>query len=296
MSTEVVDDKSLESVEDTEFSDAFDAFAEGEVPVVSGDSESEGSVVLDEAGDSTGGVPAGGQAMPDEQGSDVAEADDEAGDFDPVRIQAQLKSMSGRLSASDRRVNELSEQLRQRDEALAKLRQGDGEGVSDVTESPDSDADQLEDDQIDGKQALAELAEDFPEIAAAIQHVAKPDPRLDQFEQWQQSQAVQSHVNAIAEVHPDFQEVGASQAFEGWINQQPSFLRDTYQHIRSQGDAGQVIEMLNQYKGQQSNGGRQPVNNSGARRVPVKSGRSVIPSGGADMNDYDSAWDEAAGS
>jgi len=285
---DTVDD--LQNIDETaEFTDAFENEApesETEEGLESDNTDAalgtdDAQVILNQSDDdSAEGAPVS---------ADIGSQDSPNTDFDPTKYQARLDSMSGRLSASDKRVNELAaenERLKQQLETGNTLQADEAE----EPESPESD-------QLDVKgSALAELEEDFPEIVAAIKEVApKPDPRLDEFADWKKQQqdreseqAAQVHFQTIAEAHSDFQEVAQSAELESWINQQPSFLREGYQQVRAQGDANQIIEMLDQYKG-----GRQNQNNSGSRRVAVKSGgRSVIPRGRIDKDDFEGGWSD----
>lgn len=282
---EKVDDTQADIDSASDFAAAFDDDA-----VVGADAGSDEAglpdelddVVAPDAGDSADYAPA--KVGDDSSGSENAQGSE----FDPAKIQAQLSSMSGRLSASDKRANDLERQASELQAENERLKKAQARRVvADEDDSPDFDDDQ-QDSQHRGS-ALDELEEDFPEIAAAIREASsRSDPRLDDFSKWQQEQSMQKHLGEIAQAHPDFQEVAQSNELDQWINQQPSFLRDGYQQVRASGTSDQVIEMLNQYKG----GNGRLVNNSGSRRVAVKSGRSFIPGARADKDDFAGGWSD----
>lgn len=60
--------------------------------------------------------------------------------------------------------------------------------------------------------------------------------------------AEETHFATIEAVHPDVESVAQSAEFREWIDKQPSFVRDGYKAVISQGTAEQVIEALNTYK------------------------------------------------
>jgi len=60
--------------------------------------------------------------------------------------------------------------------------------------------------------------------------------------------AEQAHFSAIEAVHPDVESIAQSESFAKWIDAQPSFARDGYKAVITQGTAEQVIEALNTYK------------------------------------------------
>jgi len=64
----------------------------------------------------------------------------------------------------------------------------------------------------------------------------------------QAESAETAHFAAIEAVHPDVESIAQSESFAKWIDNQPSFVRDGYKAVITQGTAEQVIEALNTYK------------------------------------------------
>jgi len=64
----------------------------------------------------------------------------------------------------------------------------------------------------------------------------------------QAESAETAHFAAIESVHPDVESIAQSESFAKWIDTQPSFVRDGYKAVITQGTAEQVIEALNTYK------------------------------------------------
>ena len=63
-----------------------------------------------------------------------------------------------------------------------------------------------------------------------------------------QQTAEKAHSDAILKVHPDAYEIGKSQSFYNWINNQPSDAIAYYNTVMKTGSAKQVIDMLSEYK------------------------------------------------
>lgn len=64
------------------------------------------------------------------------------------------------------------------------------------------------------------------------------------------------HERAILAAHPDAQSIAESVELENWINSQPSFLRNSYAAVLSEGSTQDVIELLNAYKANTNTGNR----------------------------------------
>ena len=64
----------------------------------------------------------------------------------------------------------------------------------------------------------------------------------------QAESAETAHFAAIESVHPDVESIAQSESFAKWVDAQPSFVRDGYKAVITQGTAEQVIEALNTYK------------------------------------------------
>ena len=83
--------------------------------------------------------------------------------------------------------------------------------------------------------------------------------------------AEQQHFDAIHKAHKDWETRLASPEFNAWTNEQPSFSRDGIRRVLDKGTAGEVIELLSQFKGPKSASARNdpPVTSSRSRQIPV---------------------------
>lgn len=86
--------------------------------------------------------------------------------------------------------------------------------------------------------------------AAAIQAEfdAKLNAVLAPLQVQQAKTAEEAHFSAITAVHPDVESIATSAELAKWIDAQPSFVRDGYKAVITQGTAEQVIETLNAFK------------------------------------------------
>lgn len=58
----------------------------------------------------------------------------------------------------------------------------------------------------------------------------------------------EKHFAAIAAAHPDAESLAESAELKGWINRQPSFVRQGFEAVLTQGTTEQVIEMFDAFK------------------------------------------------
>jgi radical SAM superfamily enzyme with C-terminal helix-hairpin-helix motif len=107
-----------------------------------------------------------------------------------------------------------------------------------------------------------------------------------------QSAMEKMHFDAIAAVHPDWEDVHNDPAFSEWVDSQPSYLRRAFAQVIESGTPGEVIEMLTFYKDS-----KKPKTPNGAKvqaATAVKVPRGSLPvKRGPAADDFDSAWDEA---
>ena len=73
--------------------------------------------------------------------------------------------------------------------------------------------------------------------------------RLAPIEQTTYDMVSQAHFGAIEAAHPDVDEINASPAFEAWLDARPAHVKGAYAYVREQGTPAEVISMLNEYKG-----------------------------------------------
>lgn len=113
-------------------------------------------------------------------------------------------------------------------------------------------------------EVIAQFEEDFPELtdykpfiqkmiddgikAGIADFERKVEERITPIQQNAELTARERYFNEIAAVHPDYEQVAASQEFSDWFDKQPSFIRDQIGAIWQQGTPGQVNEVFSLYK------------------------------------------------
>jgi hypothetical protein len=124
-----------------------------------------------------------------------------------------------------------------------------------------------------------------------------------------QSVEVNSHRNAILAVHPDLDQVAPEVV--KWVDTQPAVYQPALRSALEKGSAAQVVEVLNLYKAAKGQTGAAPASPASSaaqeqqkpRKVPdpkVVSALAAVPAAqrprqqGADKNDFDGAFEEAA--
>lgn len=104
-----------------------------------------------------------------------------------------------------------------------------------------------------------EIFGDFSEeaIAAGVQKLvdarvaaieAKLATALQPLQAKAQMSEAEKHFAAIATAHPDADSLAESAELRGWINRQPSFVRQGFEAVLTQGTTEQVIEMFDAFK------------------------------------------------
>ena len=129
------------------------------------------------------------------------------------------------------------------------------------------------------ERVTAQLRTEMAEMAKLVKPVLEK----------QQADTATAHHNAVREAHPDIDSLAESRELLDWIAGQPSFARAGYEAAYQNGDAGQVIELLNAFKG--ATGKTQPAPaqdvRAAARAIvaktpaPVPASLSDIPGGTA---------------
>lgn len=98
-----------------------------------------------------------------------------------------------------------------------------------------------------------------------------------------------NHFEAIADRHPDFNEVASNPAFQEWVSQQG----EAAQSVVEGGSARQVIALLDQFKAAAGGGGEDMAAMQAAESVPARRGLT-LPKQPAASDDYEAAWKEFA--
>lgn len=151
-----------------------------------------------------------------------------------TKSQNEVKTMTGRLRASEARLQQENEELAKKvpvasvppteeDEFLAKFRETYSDDVVKAI------------DLITSKKASQLIESSFA-------------TRLSPMEAATHEMVTQAHFGAIETVHPDVAEIDASPVFESWLQTRPMHTRAAYEYIRDKGTPAEVISMLDEYK------------------------------------------------
>lgn len=90
----------------------------------------------------------------------------------------------------------------------------------------------------------------------ASQVEARVSKALEPLQAKQATDSARAHYDAIYTAHPDADSIAESKELADWINSQPSYARDAYAAVLSQGSTEQVIELFDAFK--QATGATQP--------------------------------------
>lgn len=172
------------------------------------------------------------------------------------------------------------------------------------------------------KAALEQFAKDWPDHAAALEKrekflqavlearftkatMAVVQKLYEDFAPFAESAATMSRKtfrDYVLEKHKDFDEVKPKLA--SWIEAQPPYLRDAYQRVYNDGTAEEVADLTQRFKDATGVKPQTPptpaqpkptANDDAAAALSPVPGRRVKPEPqGPDMNDFDTAFDEAA--
>ena len=244
MTEEVIDNEDNVVDDDSEFEKAF-------AELTDNDPDDEYEELIDGA-DEEVARDQDSQTSDDDQpsGEGVVEAeqqpaaDGESGDKTPngkpeedvAYWKHKYESDAGRVSALQRKINSLEDQLKAQQSGL-----GNDKPVV----------------QSDASQAFNELKEDFPEIANAVQGyvdeiVASKTAEVSQrvkdtvapLEKEQQDRFWKSQFEALDKAHPDWSEVVNSTEFNRWLDAQPEGI----QKLKQSDYANDVSSVLNYFK------------------------------------------------
>lgn len=272
-------------------------------------------VAEDERLESIGDVAEGGEVE--------ATATDMPVEVDIAKETQRLKSWEGRLR---KREEELKAQAERSGQSESEVVADALDDVTDATEDPELAAaagdlaQQVEDGTISPQEATRQLSEDFGEdfvrmievITAAKaseiagrggdDRVARLEGDLTQVIDHIRNRETRDHFRAIADAHPDFDEVGKSDEFQAYIAGLPEGEREQAQRTADGGPAADVIALLDSYKA-----ARAPVQEAPAPAVDevdegaldeaegVRSrGGMSLPREPAASDDYEGAWEEFA--
>lgn len=221
-----------------------------------------------------------GTEQPMEPAADApAEAPAEAAPaLDIEKERQRLKSWEGRLKAMEADLKaraqqqpaESGDKAEQTAEVLEEVA-GDTNNQA-LTHAALDAAEQVEQGEMTPQQAMTQLAEDFGpdfvkmieaiamakahEIAgrAADEKVGQVGGTVQQLIDALNDERLESHFNAIAEAHPDFDDIGKSEGFKAFILAMPDDERAEAERISGSGTAKEIVGLLNAYKKSQHQG------------------------------------------
>ncbi len=181
----------------------------------------------------------------------------------------RLKSWEGRLRAMEAKLkaagaDQPGEQKAAVSDAIEQA--ADAADTPADSENIEQIAEQVEDGTITPQQAMKQLAEDFGEdfvkmieaIAVAKAKEAGSSAASEKFGELSKTvdeviadivdTKARSHFEQIADRHPDFQEVGASEEFKAYIEALPENQKGQAMEVISSGSAKQIVRLLDGFK------------------------------------------------
>lgn len=222
----------------------------------------------------TGDAAAEGGEMAVDEG---ANAGDQAGDempTDPKELQ-RMKSWEGRLKARERELEARAAEL----EALAAGAKpgaqasaadepgegdepGDGGQPQTPTEAVEEAVEAVQDGEMTVEQAMATLTEDFgPEFARMLKVLIKAEAQteagqvagrvsqdIESLVSAIKDDKARSHFEAIADAHPDFNEVSNSEDMTAYLDSLEGDEKAEAMRVIESGSTSQVIRMLDKFK------------------------------------------------
>lgn len=237
---------------------------EGEAPAV--------AIVID-AGDMEEQAEQAGAKDSAESAADVkpvvAVEDEKTPAMDMDKEVQRLKSWEGRLKAMEAKLKAAgADSEEEQVEAVAEAI----EKAADATDSPADEekveqiADQVEEGTISPEQAMKQLAEDFGDDfvrmieaiatakakeaggAAASEKFGELSKTVDEIIGDIVDTKAKTHFETIADKHPDFNEIGASEQFKQYIESLPEGEKEQAMEVVGNGSAKQIIGLLNNFK------------------------------------------------
>lgn len=312
------------SDDDKSFADGDESGEEATGAEGDGDAAAEG-----ESGDDDSGAENGEGDDPAASGDDAGSEEpsgDASGEEEPPADPAKEEGAAPQYD--DEAVRKAAEIIQQHQ----KRTQGDQpvEPQAGTEEEPPAEPEQPKtiDDYIpeDKQEVVSKYRQEWAEVAEAEQvlreaHLQQVQERIYSelrgalapvFETTQRLQ-VNAHQEAIRKVHPDLDEV--KEDLQAWIAEQPEFVRPAYEQVAKQGSAQEVVELINYYKQAKGTTGAAPAVPASSARTQQKpkpapkqppaaakkamaaapSPRQAQPPGSSNPEDYDAAFEEAAG-
>lgn len=243
----------------------------------------------------------------------------------------RLKSWEGRLKAMEAKLKAAgADSEEEQTEAVADAIEKAAEAADTPAdeEKVEQIAEQVEEGGLSVEQAMKQLADDFgDEFVKMIEAIATAKAReagvravdekvseikgtVDEIINDITDTKAKAHFEKIASVHPDFQEIGDSEEFKGYIESMPEDVRGQALDVIANGNAKEIINLLNSFK-QANAQGAKPGAEQGAELTEaaesivdevvddsamdaaegVRSSGMKLPEQPAKADDYEAAWD-----
>jgi len=181
----------------------------------------------------------------------------------------RLKSWEGRLKAMEAKLKAAgADQPEEQKAAVSDAIEQAAEAADTPAEaeSVEQIAEQVEDGSMTPQQAMKQLAEDFGEDfvkmieaiavakakeaggAAASEKFGELSKTVDEVIADIVDTKARSHFEIIADRHPDFQEVGASEEFKAYVEALPDDQKGQAMEVIANGSAKQIVKLLDGFK------------------------------------------------
>lgn len=215
----------------------------------------------------------------------------------------KFKSFEGRYRKEKDSLQSQIDELKAENEKLKNQSTTAGQEEPSSTKSGDSSK---------TDQEVQEFTEQFPDLAQPIttliekkaqelvdQRVGQVKEEIGPVKEKVESQAQQEHFRRISEAHPDWQSLVNDGYLQQWIDEQPTFMKERANQVVESGSTEEVLELLDTYKKAQET---QPKSEDTAKRKQKAQDASAVrrhspkpKSQKIDANDFDGAWEDAAG-
>jgi len=238
---------------------------------------------------------------------------------DPQLILQRYKTLQGMYRSQKEKLEELSKKLDDIPEPKGNPEEGRQEPSEQQAEKQEQgSSDETVDtswvsEALKENEKISELSEELPEIASLVEESLKSvmekytiavsqamqimaqqiEQKVAPIEQTIGQTLKEKKLAKISEVHPDYSDYLNSQELSDWINSKPSRIKQAYEAILKEGEAEEVIELLNDFKQEtQIVSNTKPVKKKTPKAVTTK---TKSPSQGkvVDMNDFEQAFEEA---
>lgn len=166
---------------------------------------------------------------------------------------------------------------------------------------------------------LQQFMEDFPDFVKPIQTIASQmaeniintkygdtlseiNSQVINLSKGSEESKIEAHFNTIRSVHNDFDQLKESGALKRWIESQRPLIRSQFEKVAKEGEAQEVIEMIDLYKESiqpKSNNtqneivDKTPSKAESLMAVQAQSGGPLKTKTSINKDDFDSAWNEA---